>query len=108
MKSTRRISTIGISALLLALPARVLGANILQSNGFSECSTKSDITVQRLNIQFNKDKSVVTFDVEGTSNKVQEVTATLTVLAYGQQIYQKVGSVYRCGHPFVNLTFLGL
>lgn len=42
-----------------------------------------------MNIQYNRATQKVTFDVAGTSTKVQNVTASLTVLAYGQQVYQK-------------------
>jgi hypothetical protein len=76
-----------LSSALLA--HSILAANILSNNGFTMCGGKSDITVQKLNIQYNKETNQVSFDVAGTSNKVQEVTATLTVTAYGQQVYKK-------------------
>jgi hypothetical protein len=42
-----------------------------------------------MNIEYNKDTGEVVFDVAGTSNKEQEITASLTVSAYGQQVYKK-------------------
>jgi Transient receptor potential (TRP) ion channel/ML-like domain len=53
------------------------------------CGGTADITVQKMNIQYNRATQKVTFDVGGMSTKVQNVTASLTVLAYGQQVYQK-------------------
>jgi hypothetical protein len=75
--------------LLSTLPASVLGGDVLETNGFSLCGAAADIQVQKLNLQFNKDTKEVVFDVAGTSSKSQEVTASLTVTAYGQQVYQK-------------------
>ncbi len=40
-----------------------------------------------MNIEFDRTTNLVNFDVSGTSDKVQNVTATLTVYAYGNQVY---------------------
>lgn len=74
--------------LLGALPAGVLSADVLQTNGFSTCGADSDITVNKMNIQYNKATQKVIFDVGGTSSKEQKVMASLTVSAYGNQIYE--------------------
>ena len=42
-----------------------------------------------MNIQYNRQTKQVTFDVAGTSEKEQKVTASLVVTAYGKQVYQK-------------------
>lgn len=76
-------------ALLLALPLGVLGADVLKTSGYTSCLDNSDIKVDNVNIAYNKADSTVTFDVSGTSAKVQNVTAALTVMAYGKQVYQK-------------------
>lgn len=65
----------------------VVGTDILQTSAFSSCNTNSSVSVQRVNISYNNDNKTVTFDVAGTSSKVQNVTAVLNVTAYGQQIY---------------------
>jgi hypothetical protein len=65
----------------------VLGADILETSGFSTCNANSSISVQRVNISYNNDNKTVTFDVAGSSSKIQNVTAVLNVTAYGQQIY---------------------
>ena len=49
----------------------------------------SDITVTTLSIQYDRTTHQVTFDVAGTSSKVENVTAALYVTAYGKQVYQK-------------------
>ncbi|KAF2664523.1 TRP-domain-containing protein [Microthyrium microscopicum] len=85
MKALCSTSTILLACAIL--PSAVLGGDVLQSNGFSMCSADADITVQKLNIQYDKGSNQVVFDVAGTSTKQQEVTATLTVTAYGQQVY---------------------
>lgn len=71
----------------LALANGVVGIDILQTTGFSSCTANSSVSVQRINISYNANNKTVSFDVKGTSTKVQNVTAILNVTAYGQQIY---------------------
>lgn len=71
----------------LALANCALGIDILQTTGFSSCAGNSSLSVQRINISYNANNKTVSFDVKGTSTKVQNVTAILNVTAYGQQIY---------------------
>lgn len=76
------------TALAVAVLAKgVMGAEILQTSGFSSCNANSSVSVQRVNISYDNDNKTVTFDVAGTSSMVQNVTAVLNVTAYGQQIY---------------------
>jgi hypothetical protein len=75
--------------LLGTLPLGVLGGDVLQTNGFSTCQANSDIQVNKLNISFNRATKKIDFDVAGTSAKAQNVTASMTVTAYGKQVYQK-------------------
>jgi len=42
-----------------------------------------------MDIKYNADKKLVTFDVAGTSSKSQNVTAALHVTAYGTEVYSK-------------------
>ena|SRR5947209_1448720 len=77
------------SLTVLALVAGVLGGDILRTNGFSDCSNNSTITVNNVDLQFDRSTNLLTFDVSGSSAKSQQVTATLTVTAYGVQVYQK-------------------
>ena len=76
----------GLAAFTLL--SGVLGADILQTNGFTNCINDSTITVNNLNVQYDRTTNLVTFDVSGSSAKSQEVTASLTVSAYGKQVYQ--------------------
>lgn len=75
--------------LLATLPTRVLCGDILKTQGFSSCLENGTIKVNALDVQYDRAAGVVTFDVGGTSDKVQNVTASLTVTAYGRQVYQK-------------------
>lgn len=82
---------VGASSLLFlsALPARVLGAQILSTNGYTTCSDNPTIEVTAMNLQYNKDTNEVVFDVAGTSSEEQYVNASIVVTAYGKQVYQK-------------------
>ncbi|KAJ4297161.1 hypothetical protein N0V88_004079 [Collariella sp. IMI 366227] len=74
-----------LAGLLLA--SGVMGVDVLETTGFSSCNTNASVSVQRVNIKYNNEDKTVTFDVAGTSNMVQNVTAILNVTAYGQNIY---------------------
>jgi ML-like domain len=71
------------------LPSRILAGNVLQTSGYSLCSANATVQVQKFNISYDRDTQQVTFDVAGTSTQVQNVTASLIVYAYGNQVYQK-------------------
>ena len=49
----------------------------------------AQISVNRMDIAYDKASNLLTFDVSGTSDKQQEVIATLIVTAYGKQLYSK-------------------
>ena len=72
---------------LASLVTGVAADNILQTSSFSNCGNNSDITVQKVDIQYNSNTQTVTFDVAGASSKLQNVTAILNVTAYGIQVY---------------------
>ena len=73
---------------LLLLPT-VWAAEILKTEGFSSCLDNAQIRVNRMEIQYDRASNEVTFDVSGTSEKEQEVVATLVVSAYGNEVYRK-------------------
>ncbi|KAH8675866.1 hypothetical protein BX600DRAFT_432413 [Xylariales sp. PMI_506] len=76
------------AALAVAFATVVRGDNILTTSSFSNCdNTTGTVTVQKVNISYNQDNKTVTFDVAGTSSEVQNVTATLSVTAYGENVY---------------------
>lgn len=90
MSRTRPRWTVARVALWAStLAAGVLGEQILTTTDFANCNKNSDIRVDRSNIEYNNDIKKITFDVMGTSNKVQNVTAFLSVKAYGQDVYSK-------------------
>lgn len=75
--------------LVAALPAVVLGSDVLKTNGFTACINNPSISVNTLDIKYDRSAAAVTFDVQGTSTQVQNVTASLTVTAYGKPVYRK-------------------
>lgn len=79
------LRTLVLGALLVG----AFGTDVLKTTGFTTCLDNSTITVNTLNVEYNRAAGAVTFDVGGTSSKVQNVTASLTVSAYGKQFYQK-------------------
>ena len=79
-----------IALLASSLISSALGADILKTNGFTNCdSGDSTINVKNVDIAFDKSTNEITFDVAGSSEKEQEVTAELVVTAYGVQVYQQ-------------------
>lgn len=85
-----RASWKALSLLALgALPVRVLGSDVLSTDGFTTCVNNATITVQRMNIQYDRSTQEVTFDVAGTSSQEQKVQAKIQVTAYGKVVYTK-------------------
>ncbi|KAF2742695.1 TRP-domain-containing protein [Sporormia fimetaria CBS 119925] len=74
--------------LLASAPLGVLAGDVLKTNGYSSCLADADITVQKLDIEFDRGTKKVTFNVAGSSGKVQKVKAALVVNAYGQEVYR--------------------
>ena len=74
---------------ILLVAALTIANDVLETTGFTTCMPNSDITVTALNIQYDRTTQQITFDVAGTSSKVENVTAALYVTAYGKQVYQK-------------------
>ncbi|KAK3393009.1 hypothetical protein B0H63DRAFT_516218 [Podospora didyma] len=87
--ATRCVKSRLLGAVVAAavLANGVLGADVLQTVGFSSCNKNANVTVQKAEISYNNDNKTVIFNVAGTSTQVQNVTAILNVTAYGQQIY---------------------
>ena len=76
------------ASFIAGLPAYVLGGTeILRTEGFTSCLDDSAIKVNALNVEYDRAANQITFDVGGTSAKVQNVTATLVVNAYGKEVY---------------------
>lgn len=74
---------------LATLPLLARAEDILRTNGFSTCFDSSDIRVEKVNIEYNRATGTVNFDVAGSSSKSQNVTASLTVTAYGKKVYHR-------------------
>ena len=77
---------------LLAFGAWVshaLANDILKTSGFTTCIDDSAITVEKLNMSFDRALKQIVFDVAGTSAKEQKVMASLSVSAYGKEVYSK-------------------
>ena len=73
---------------LVALSTTALAADILETIGFSSCQNGSaTVEVERVNIEYNNENQTVIFDIRGTSNKEQNVTAELSITAFGADIF---------------------
>lgn len=86
-KSNSRWNVRRAAILATALASGVLGDDLLVTSGFTNCEDDSTIRVQKADISYNNADKTVVFDVVGTSSKQQNVTATLSVTAYGQDVY---------------------
>lgn len=79
-----------ISTVIFGTLSRLaVAGDVLRTSGFTACVDNAEITVTALDIQFDRSTKQITFDVGGTSAEVQNVTASLIVTAYGNQVYQK-------------------
>lgn len=85
----RNIRQVLLPLALSALPASVLAADVLSTDGYSLCSASDSITVEALDASYDRNTRRITFDVAGTSTKEQKVTLNLVVTAYGKQVYEK-------------------
>ncbi len=72
-----------------ALSTTALANDVLKTTGFTTCINNADIKVNALDVRFDRSTKQITFNVGGTSSKVQNVTASMSVSAYGKQVYQK-------------------
>ncbi|TQV90552.1 DUF907 domain-containing protein [Cordyceps javanica] len=85
-----RQSTTWLALLTTALLATTtMAADILSTSGFKDCGSDTSIKVDKINITYDNSNKTVIFDVAGTSTKQQNVTAHLSVSAYGNEIYQR-------------------
>lgn len=73
----------------LSVVPQVFAGDTLSTKGFHLCMTDSAIKVDKLDISYTRSTRALTFDVAGSSSKKQNVNATLTVTAYGNQVYSK-------------------
>lgn len=74
--------------LLASAPLGVLAGDVLKTNGYSSClNGTSDITVDKLDIEFDRTTKKVKFDVAGSNGKQQKVMAKIIVKAYGIEVY---------------------
>lgn len=78
-------------ALLAAtaiLPS-VYADSVLKTDGFNDCGGDGSIKVNKVDISFDKGSNKVNFDLQGDSDKEQEVTASLVVEAYGVKVFEQ-------------------
>lgn len=77
------------SLAALALAGSSLATDIISTNGFTNCDKNgnSAVTVQNLDISFDRSSNDLNFNVAGTSAEEQNVTASLVVTAYGVNVY---------------------
>lgn len=71
------------------LTPQVFAGGTLSTKGISSCLANSEIEIQNLDVTYTRSSKELTFDLAGTNAKEQDVIASLTVYAYGNQIYSK-------------------
>ncbi|EFE36159.1 uncharacterized protein ARB_05097 [Trichophyton benhamiae CBS 112371] len=67
-----------------------LAGDVLKNNGFNSCLQNSDIEIKELDFILNRASKTVTYNFVGMNIKTQNVTATITILAYGQTFTQNL------------------
>lgn len=75
--------------LLSTLPVGVLGADVLTTSGYTTCLDSATVKVTALDATYNRNTKIIDFNVAGSSTKEQNVTASLVVTAYGEEVYTK-------------------
>lgn len=70
-------------------PRQVLGGDVLATNGFASCLDTGTIKITRLKMQYDRTTNNMTFDVAGYADQEQNVTAVLTITAYGRELQKK-------------------
>lgn len=78
-----------IALIAATLATGALAGDILKTSSFMDCGSDPSVKVDHINISYNKNTRTVDFDVAGTSNTMQNVSAVLKVTAYGNDVYSK-------------------
>ncbi|OOF90770.1 hypothetical protein ASPCADRAFT_211721 [Aspergillus carbonarius ITEM 5010] len=89
MVNMRVIPSLPTLIALGLLAPRVLAADTLSTQGLTTCLSDSAIQVDKLDVTYTRSTREIVFDVAGTNAKEQNVTAALTIYAYGSQIYSE-------------------
>ncbi|OJK00050.1 hypothetical protein ASPACDRAFT_52538 [Aspergillus aculeatus ATCC 16872] len=77
------LTTLGLWA------SQTLAADTLSTNGLSTCLTDSAIEVNNLDVTYTKSTNELVYNIGGTNAKEQNVTGSITIYAYGNQLYSK-------------------
>lgn len=75
--------------VLGCLPTQVLAGGTLSTKGITSCMADPDIHIETLDITYTRATKEITFNLAGSNDKEREVVASLTVNAYGNDIYSK-------------------
>ncbi|OLL25492.1 Flavin carrier protein 2 [Neolecta irregularis DAH-3] len=76
------------NVLLLVYVTSTSAGGVLSSGPFIQCASgQNSIHISTFSISFDQDSNIATFDVEGNSDKQQNVTGSVVVTAYGKQVY---------------------
>ncbi|KAI5466017.1 hypothetical protein BGZ63DRAFT_400443 [Mariannaea sp. PMI_226] len=70
-----------------AFATGALGGSVLETTGFTDCGSAPDVKVSALNIKYDSSTQKINFSVAGSSKTSRNVTAVLTVSAYGTEFY---------------------
>ncbi|KAK9478989.1 TRP-domain-containing protein [Lipomyces japonicus] len=77
-----------LPALVASVTTFVAAADVISTNQVYTCdSSAASIFVNDLSIQYDRQSKNVTFNIQGSSAKSQNVSATLDVTAYGKHLF---------------------
>lgn len=74
-------------AYAAAFASTTAANQVLHTDGFTNCESESPIRLNHVDITFDNDAKKITFDLAGVSEKEQNVTAALSITAYGKDVY---------------------
>ncbi|KPM43895.1 hypothetical protein AK830_g2665 [Neonectria ditissima] len=83
-----RMSAWKVALAATAMATGVLADNVLETSTFQDCGSIKGMEVTNLDIQYNADTKKIDFNVAGSSDKERNVSAILSVTAYGKDIYE--------------------
>jgi ML-like domain len=69
----------------------ITGRPVLRNNGLSSCAEDSSYSIyfQKLDFEYYGDDKTFRIDIEGSSDKTQNITAVLSIAAYGNDRYSE-------------------
>jgi ML-like domain len=75
--------------LALSLPQHAHAKRIIQSTSLNPCMENSKFTASLFNVTFTPEDSILHINIDGVSSLEGNVTATISVIAYGYDVLER-------------------